>query len=296
MSQETNLSEENSLSSCQSCGKNDPNLINVDSGLKLALAQSGMADAPSLVCSSCLKTFKKSASQGAQLKAQEEAENKNRASAWRGRLTLVKQGRAFLQREQFGEAIVAYEKYVKLLSIVIQKEKRNLDPKDFNDNPKEITIISSVLWDLMLLYDSHPKFAPKQKEAGEILSRFLRFSPIYNTVIRKAEKEVRRSKNPAAYKDFLKLCDVQATRCFIANAAFETRTDPNVIILCNFRDKVLKSNRLGRSFVCWYYKHSPVVAARIETMPSLQKPIQTVLRGVARLIKLIFSLPDSRDS
>lgn len=296
MSQEETPKESASLTTCQNCGKNDPNLSSIDTGLKLAMNEAGRTDIPDLVCTPCFKELKKSASQGAQLKAKEVAKNKNRSEAWKMRLDMVKTGRSCLQRQEFAEAILAYEKYLTVLGIVVQKSRSELDPKLFHDNPKEITIIASVLWDLMLLYDSHMKFSMKQMETAELLSRFLRFSPVYNSIIRKAEIEVRRGKNPNAYKHLLKLCDVQASRCFIANSAFETRTDPNVIILCHFRDRILRNNLWGRRFICWYYRHSPLLAARLDTLPRLKKPIRPVLRGVARLLQLIFRLPEARDS
>ena len=119
MSQETNITDDTSLTTCQSCGKNDPNLSPVDSGLKLALAQSGVTEIPSMVCTGCLKSLKKSASQGSQLKAKEEAVQKNRTDAWNSRLILVKQGRAFLGRQQFAEDIVSYEQYLKVITLVL---------------------------------------------------------------------------------------------------------------------------------------------------------------------------------
>lgn len=288
--------EQSELMTCQNCGASDPNLSPIESGLKLALTKTGHPNIPALVCSSCLKQLRKSASHGAQLQAKEDAKVEQKSKVWKARLELVRHGRSFLGRKEFADAAVCYEKYLKVISIVMEKPKNELDPKLFNDNPKEITIISSVLWDLVLIYDSHAKFNSKQREAIEMLAKFLRFSPVYNSIIRKAELEARRAKNPQNFKYFLKLCDVQASRCFIANSAFETRTHPTVITLCHFRDRILKQSKWGRGFVCWYYKHSPVLAAFLDTQPRLKRPIRPILRGVAIVLKCIFNLPASRDS
>lgn len=291
----SNLDSE--LTTCQKCGKNDPNLTKVDSGLRLTLTKLTSTEVPDLVCSGCLKSLKKSASHGAQLQAKEEAKVEQKSDLWKSRLGLVRQGRMFLKSESYAEAAVCYEKYLKVVSIVSEKEsKKELDPKLFNENPKELTILSSVLWDLMLIYDSHPKFNSKQMEAAELLAKFLRFSPIYTSVIRKAEIQFSKAKNPPAFKHLLKLCDVQASRCFIANSAFETRTHPTVILLCQFRDNILRQTPLGRHFIAWYYRHSPLWAVFLDQHPRLKSPMRFVLQRVGMLVKNIFNLPGTRDS
>lgn len=49
--------------------------------------------------------------------------------------------------------------------------------------------------------------------------------------------------------------------CFIATACFGSYDSPQVNVLRRFRDGTLASLPLGRSFINWYYKHSPPVAA-----------------------------------
>lgn len=289
------MSEQNTdvakLTTCQKCGANDPNLTPIESGLRLALSKSGVTEIPQHVCSPCLKELRKSASQGAQLQAKQEAKSKQKGDLWRNRTQFVRQGRLFLNRAEYAEAAVAYEKYLKVVQVVTQKDRKDLDPKQFNEHPKEITIIASVLWDLMLIYDSHLKFLSRQQETAEILARFLRFSPVYNSIIRKAEKEVRKARNPAAFKLLLRLCDVQSARCFIANATFETRTDPTVVSLCLFRDQILKNSPTGRFLVATYYKISPAIARKVQTSPTLRAFLRPVLRRVAIMLSRIFNLP-----
>lgn len=297
MSEDT--SEVEGLTTCQNCGANDPNLMTIDSGLKLSLAKSGMTEVPNQVCAKCLKELKKTGSHGAQLQAKEQAQLKHKGALWKSRTQLVRQGRLLLQNGNYGEAAMTYEKYLKILKLVSSdgdKKSEEIKPQDFNAHPKEITIICSVLWDLMLIYDSHQKFAQKQMQTAELLSKFLRFSPVYNTIVRKAEKQYRKGRNPQAYKHLLKLCDAQASRCFVANAAFETRTDPTVRTLCEFRDRFLKTSPRGRKFVAFYYKNSGTVVALIYQFPQLKPVARVVLQGVAGLLKAIFPLQEQRDS
>lgn len=48
--------------------------------------------------------------------------------------------------------------------------------------------------------------------------------------------------------------------CFIATAAFGTPLAKEINILRQFRDRILLRYKAGRSFVFWYYRHSPSVA------------------------------------
>jgi hypothetical protein len=48
--------------------------------------------------------------------------------------------------------------------------------------------------------------------------------------------------------------------CFIATAVYEDYNHPQVMVLREFRDKYLLTNKLGTKFVNVYYKYSPVFA------------------------------------
>ncbi|MCX8082381.1 MAG: choice-of-anchor D domain-containing protein [bacterium] len=58
--------------------------------------------------------------------------------------------------------------------------------------------------------------------------------------------------------------------CFIATAAFGSPLHPYVNILRNFRDNILLKSKAGKSFVRWYYLHSPAVAKVIEKSVTLK--------------------------
>ena len=290
MAEETK--EFNELTTCQSCGKQDPNLVRLDSGLKLTLQKAGAESIPESVCKVCLKVLKSSASLGAQQLAAKELKDNQSGKLWKTRTSLVRQGHSSLKRSEYAEAAIFYEKYLKILQIVVKApDRKSLDPKQFNNHPKEVTIIASVLWDLMLIYDATPQFSGKQMETAEVLSRFLRFTPVYNAIIRKAEKEVRKAKNKQAFLHLLKLCDVQASRCFIANEAFGSRIDPTVMLLCQFRDEVLRDHFLGRKFIALYYRKSPKYAQMLRNHPQLKVLVRTLLRGVGILVRGVFNLP-----
>ncbi|HDN97626.1 MAG TPA: transporter, partial [bacterium] len=64
--------------------------------------------------------------------------------------------------------------------------------------------------------------------------------------------------------------------CFIATAAYGSYQEKHVWILRQFRDKYLLTNKPGKAFVRWYYKHSPKYASIIAQHP--------VLRGITRIL------------
>jgi len=51
-----------------------------------------------------------------------------------------------------------------------------------------------------------------------------------------------------------------SSNCFIATAAFGSYLNPFVKVLRDFRDTFLVTNRIGQSFVNWYYRTSPPIA------------------------------------
>lgn len=271
---------------CPVCGAQTPNLTKVDSGLKLHLQEQGHPSVPDEVCSSCLKNFRKSISKGTQLRAKEEAKASLKQELWKNRIGLIKQGKHFLSHNDLADAAISLEKYLKILEVVYGVDRSKFEPKLFHDRPKEITLICSVFWDLMLIYDAHPKYKSKQELMAKKLADFLRFSPLYSNIVRKAEKEVRKAKNPAAYKLLLKLCNVQASRCFIATASFYP-AHPTVQELCRFRDQFLRKQPAGRLFIQLYYFVSPTLAKGIDRSPLLQRFSRYMLLRIVELLRAL---------
>ena len=65
--------------------------------------------------------------------------------------------------------------------------------------------------------------------------------------------------------------------CFIATAAFGSYLDPHVVVLREFRDKVLLTNYFGRIIVKFYYANSPVIANSISQNGGLRIATRLVL-------------------
>lgn len=79
--------------------------------------------------------------------------------------------------------------------------------------------------------------------------------------------------------------------CFLATAAFGTYDNRYVQILRDFRDRVLMTNGAGRSFVAWYYEHSPSWAAALRKSPTGQTVMKVVLLPMIAFAALFVRIP-----
>ena len=73
--------------------------------------------------------------------------------------------------------------------------------------------------------------------------------------------------------------------CFIATAAYGSRVAKEVVVLRNFRDRVLLRNSLGRSFVEFYYKVSPPFSDYIEKYEVLKTGARLILTPIVDGVK-----------
>jgi len=75
--------------------------------------------------------------------------------------------------------------------------------------------------------------------------------------------------------------------CFIATAAYGSKFTPAVALLRNFRDQCLLTNLPGASFVDFYYRHSPPLAAYIAQHETLKVLVRVCLLPVVAAAYLI---------
>lgn len=268
--------------SCPNCGQTGVELEKVDSGMRLGLQQAGQTGIPTAVCKKCYAEFLKVVSEGAKLWAEHKAKEQKRLNLWRSRVALVKQARMMMSHGRFSEAIVAYEKYLRILEFIYDTKPGELTPEKLQNSAraKEITVISTTYWDLLRMYDTTPKYQDRQIMVARKLSEFARLTPIFLDIIKKAHAYIPKARNKEAIKEFLKLSDADHTRCFIATAAFENYKAPEIQILLAFRDQVLSHSWVGKLFITCYYKLSPRVAFLMDNIPWTKPPTRFILRQI----------------
>ncbi|HWU42704.1 MAG TPA: CFI-box-CTERM domain-containing protein, partial [Bdellovibrio sp.] len=173
-----------------------------------------------------------------------------------------------------------------ILDIVFEVKKGDqLRPEAFKESARttELTVVASVYWDLLRIYDTHEKYKDRMSNAAKQLSLFVQFTPIYPDIIKKAESFARTAKNPGVVKQFLKMSDKERPRCFIASSAFGPGAF-EVQELRLFRDTVLKNRSLGRQFIVSYYKYSPRVACFLDKHSWLKPAARALLRVLIKCV------------
>ncbi len=83
-------------------------------------------------------------------------------------------------------------------------------------------------------------------------------------------------------------CDGE--ECFIATAALGSGREPQLEILRQFRDRVLKKTGAGRVLVDAYYAYSPPIAAFVRERPAMRAVVRVVLAPVVGLATLVLAI------
>lgn len=273
---------------CPRCGIQVTELHPVDPDLVEKLQAAGESNLPPQVCAGCISDLRRTVatSSGGVLMAQERAREQHRLTLWKSRVQLIKKARMCMNSKLYSEAAIAYEKYLKILDIVFEVKKGDrLRPEAFKESARttELTVVASVYWDLMRIYDTHEKYQDRMLNAAKQLAIFIQFTPIYPDIIKKAESFVRSANNPGVVKQFLKMSDKERPRCFIATSAFGPQA-LEVQELRVFRDFTLKSSVVGRKFIYAYYKISPSIACLLDKQPWLKPAVRAALRLLIKCV------------
>ncbi len=272
--------------SCPRCGTSTTELQSMDAALIGKLREAGNQEQiPAQVCGNCFAQLAGSVARGSLLMAREKAKEQKKLMLWKSRVNLIKKARQSMQDKAFSDAAVAYEKYIKVLEVVFDAKSGELSPEQFKDSARtqELTIVASVYWDLLRIYDTSDRYGERQAIAAKKLSQFLRFTPILPDILRKAESFQKTAKNPAVIKSFLKMASENKGRCFIATAAFQYHS-PEVAVLTGFRDAYLLQSGAGKAFVFAYYKISPPLARILDRIPALQAVVRLFLRQLIKFL------------
>ncbi len=275
----------NPSEACPNCGQPSEVFHPVGTALKLALKSTGQGEnIPTKVCPACYESLSKNVSQGVKLRMEQEIREKNKVKMWKTRVNLVKQGRALMAQKAYSEAAVVYEKYIRVLEVVFNLKRGELSPKVFNNSQrsKEMTVIASVYWDLVRIYDTSPAYGDRMNKAALKLAEFLPFTTIYPVVVKKAEGFLRSARNPQVIKQFLKNTRSSRGPCFIATATFEADSYAvELFIFRRFRDQYLRKTPLGRKFIWFYYRISPALVRVIATRPFIKQISRFLLKKLS---------------
>lgn len=275
---------------CPKCSVEVTELHPVDAATAQGLQAMGES-LPGQICGPCLSEARKalSGASGGVLMMQNRAKENQKLQMWKNRVQLIKRARQLMAKKDNSGAAVAYEKYLKVLELVFEcKKGQELTPEMFKDKARtsELTVVASVYWDLLRIYDSSDRYGDRQKIAAKQLASFIRYTPVFPDIIKKAEAFTKQAKHPDVIKSFLKNAVQQRPRCFVATAAFNSPWAPEVQSLRNFRDHYLRKSHGGRKLIFWYYKYSPKMAAFLDRFPFLKPAVRTLLRSIISICRI----------
>jgi hypothetical protein len=279
---------------CPLCGSGVNDLIKIEAGLRLRIQEIDVeSKIPPEVCVNCFRDMSSTVSQGAKLRAEINAREHNKKVLWKNRVQLVKSARDRMAVKAFAEASVMYEKYIRTLEISQDQGSGKLNLGAFNTPAlkKELTILASVYWDLVRIYDSNPAYKSRTEETAKKLLEVLPHLHSSQDIINRADRFYRNANNSQVIKNFIKEARKrQGSKCFVATAAFGADDSLEVLILRDFRDQVLFKSAVGKGLVHCYYLLSPPVANFIRPRPKIRAVIRSILRPIASRLAHKFNL------
>lgn len=273
---------------CSRCGTYAETFVSIDPGMRVALQEAGESAIPESVCPTCFEQLTSNVSQGLKLRMERDVREKNKMVMWKNRVHLIKNARGLMNQKAYSEAAVQYEKYLRVLEMVYSLKKGELSPAVFNNSTrsKELTVIASVYWDLMRIYDTSPRYGERMQQAAGKLSQFLPFSQIYPDILKKAEAFAKNAKNPQIMRTFLRNTKSSRGPCFVASAAFAGEPDAvELWILRRYRDEFLRPSPAGRRLIALYYRHSPPFARLLGRSPASRAATRWLIVKVASRLK-----------
>lgn len=277
-------------SGCPQCGTNTNLLHPIDQAMKSRLEKQGTSVTFNSVCTSCFKNLSKQISNASVLQAEQVIQGNFKQNLWKNRLALLKQARISVGRQEHAEAAIFYEKYLKVIQYVFDKEFSEIDASLFSEQPREVTVLCSTLWSIVEIYDLHPTYQNRQTECASKLGELLPYTNLFATIAKHATIKLRHAKNPKAYRTLLQKANIKTGNCFIASIAFEDRNDPTLVLLRKFRSQVLVTNPWGKRFVRSYYHYSPAIANRLQHFSAAKYLLRQILPPFAKALKVLFKL------
>lgn len=220
------------------------------------------------------------------------AKEQQRLNLWRSRVHLVREARDRFLIKDYPGAVVAYEKYFRVLEIIYEAKPNEIQVGFFNNSAraKELVVIASAYWDLVRIYDQSSRFGNRLAQCADKLAEFLPYTPIYGELLRKVEEYKKVAKNKDVFEKIIKNAKKKKGRCFIATAAFEDPYHPTVVSLSLFRDQVLATNPWGRAFTAAYYRLSPPLASLLDHSEYLRSTTRSLLFKITEVLLSKYNL------
>lgn len=222
---------------------------------------------------------------------EEEKRPENIISAYNDRLKVLRRAQEYSQKGEIPKAVEKYSLYLGTLAAYMKVQEHELKPALF-DRKKDMTemlLISHSYWDLAKAYDRSPRL---QKESIRCLNQFVVFSlgfkyqHINAQMIKKALKK-KGIINKKAFQQAFDRLNVESKACYLATHAFPNNEYKALDNFHYFKSSI-QNNKLGKSFIYFYYLISPKIVTSFKRHKTLDflinmiifKPVLLVLSGI----------------
>lgn len=280
---------------CPRCNEATEKLIELDVNIKSRLMnQSGQIFEN--VCERCFAEIARSTKAGdprRKGRPSEAQKEQHRLQLWRSRVQLIREAKDKFANQDFSGAMVAYEKYFRILEIIYDTKMAEITAEQFNNagRAKEMVVMVSAFWDMVRIFDQAGKHKDRLNKYALKLGEFLPNTPMWQeTLIKIKAYRSNNAKNKDIIDLIIKTAKKKKRRCFIASSAFEGNSDITVRLLTQYRDQVLEESAGGKAFIHFYYLFSPQVASLLDKSPLLRAVARRQLSPLAHFLKKKYNL------
>ncbi len=222
-----------------------------------------------------------------QLKRQQEEQKKE---LLKKRIDIAKEGMRLMKAGQTIQAIKNYQQYILILEYWKKcgRDGLSIDHFDRAKDLYEIVLLSGIYWDMSKLYDRAKSIDQKQ-ELNLCLQKYVVFSKgmPFQTLAGEALRRYLgsgRCKHRVEFKSTYG--SLTGDRCFIATSLLDVTEPETIVRLREFRDDTLRRSKAGRLFTRYYYRYSPSLVKRIETLPeSFRKRLGSTLDRFSKFVQ-----------
>jgi hypothetical protein len=202
------------------------------------------------------------------------------------RISIAREGKQFSERKDYAAAISRYRRFLVITAKAQNVEISGLHPGLFEKKTQtgESLLISSILLDMIKILDKIDNESAREERmmchklfikftVGQTFQNFaaesLRKFIVYRKTVRH-KQEFWNTYNSIRVKRF----------CAVATWAFDGEGANEVVRLRKFRDEYLLTNRMGRSFVSFYYKNGSSLALNLNRIPGAKRAVKNALQFI----------------
>jgi len=206
------------------------------------------------------------------------------------RVTIAREGRAFIERKNFPAAMVSYRKFLSITAKSFNVAIEEISPTLFDENRRvaESLIISSIFFDLLKILDKLDSASAREERHlyHRLFLRFTKGMPFQHFAAENIRKHLVYSNSIVNKNEFWATYRtiVGKSYCIVASWAFDSNSSAEVVRLRKFRDEVLRSRALGRKFTASYYRYGHSVANLLSKTPGARALSRRALSAFVKLL------------